>query len=66
MAVFLAFSRAPLTGPNRCDSPKGDRGVHRNPTELLDHRCRKPNVNRDASARLRIDLVLALRPVVPS
>ncbi len=29
MAVFLAFSRAPLTGPNRCDSPK--RGSRRPP-----------------------------------
>ena len=45
MAVCLAFSRAPLTSPNGCDSPKGVPGVHRlsNPTELLDHRCRKPN-----------------------
>ena len=45
MVVCLAFSRAPLTGPNRCDSPKGGPGVHRlsNPTELLDRRCRKPN-----------------------
>ena len=45
MAVFLVFSRAPLTGPNRCDSPKGDPGVHRlsNPTELLDRRFRKLN-----------------------
>jgi hypothetical protein len=23
MAVCLAFSRAPLTSPNRCDNPKG-------------------------------------------
>jgi hypothetical protein len=45
MAVCLAFSHAPLTSPNRCDSPKGGPGVHRlsNPTELPDHRCRKPN-----------------------
>jgi hypothetical protein len=55
MAVFLAFSRAPLTGPNRCDSPKGDPAVHRlsNPTELLDHRFRKPNVASSGTGRVR-------------
>ena len=44
MAVCLAFSRARLTSPNRCDSPKGS-GVHRlsDPTELLDDGFRKPN-----------------------
>ena len=46
MAVFLAFSRAPLTGPNWFrQSDGGGPGVHRLsiPTELLDQRFRKPN-----------------------
>ena len=45
MAVSLAFSRALLTSPNRCDSPKGDPGVYRlsSPTKLLDHGWRKPD-----------------------
>jgi hypothetical protein len=51
MAVCLAFSRAPLTSPNGCDSPKGVPGVRRLsiPTELLDQRFRKPNPLRRGS-----------------
>jgi hypothetical protein len=65
MAVSLAFSRAPLTSPNRCESPKGS-GVHRlsNPTQLLDLRFRKPNLEQDGALdRVAAQLFLSTRTV---
>jgi hypothetical protein len=65
MAVCLAFSRAPLTSPNSCDSPKGS-GVHRlsTPTELPDHRFRKPNLEQDgALGQVAAQLFLSTRTV---
>jgi hypothetical protein len=62
MAVCLAFSRAALTSPNRC---KGS-GVHRlsTPTELPDHRFRKPNLEQDgALGQVAAQLFLSTRTV---
>jgi hypothetical protein len=73
MAVCLAFSRAPLTGPNRCDSPKADPGVHRlsNPTELPEPPLsqaeprRGGNVASSGTGRVRKPTLLRFNQTTP-